>query len=157
MVLVDQREDSLKFSCSISEILGGHWGFLTGDLETWRTVSSLILWMALFDPNEDTKKVSCWYLYYKCQEWMYLKNFEGSRLETWRTRSFLVSWTWMILFDPKEDTLKVSCWYIYYKGVRNGCSRGGYFEDVDGSWLEIWMMFFYSKEDVLKVLYSYLY
>ena len=34
--------------------------------ETWRTGSSLMSWMTFFEPNEDTLKISCWYLYWKC-------------------------------------------------------------------------------------------
>ena len=50
------------------------WGQERGDLEdiednwpeTETTWSFLMSWMILFYPQEDTLKVSCWYLYYKC-------------------------------------------------------------------------------------------
>ena len=72
MILFYPKEDALKVSCSYLywkcvKNGGPLWGYLE-DVEgswpeTWRTGSSLISWMTLFDPKEDTVKVSCWYLH----------------------------------------------------------------------------------------------
>ena len=81
--------------------------------ETWRTESSLISWMILFYPKEDTLKISCWYLIRS------VSGRGGSWPETWRTGSSLM--LWMYLVDLKDHILKVSCHYLYfwlkYKGV----------------------------------------
>ena len=52
---------------SVLRMGGPSWGYL-GDVKgswqrTWMTGSSLMSWMILFYPKEDTMKVSCWYLY----------------------------------------------------------------------------------------------
>ena len=58
------------FIKSVTRMGGPSWGYLKNVecswLETLRTGSSLKSWMTLFDPKEDTLKVLCWYLYYKC-------------------------------------------------------------------------------------------
>ena len=43
--------------------LGGHWGFLSRDLED-RVILDVM--DNFFFPNDDTLKVLCWYLYWKC-------------------------------------------------------------------------------------------
>ena len=45
------------------------------------------------------------------QEGRNVEDVEGSRLDTLRKGSSLMSW--MMLFYPKEDTLKVSFGYVY--------------------------------------------
>ena len=56
-----------KFIRSVSRMGGQEWGYLEeveGSWpETWRIESSLMSWMTLFEPNEDTLKVLCWYIY----------------------------------------------------------------------------------------------
>ena len=51
------------FIRSVSRIGGPSWGYLEDDEsscpETWRTWSSLMSWIILFYPKEDTLKVSC--------------------------------------------------------------------------------------------------
>ena len=114
------------FIISVSGI-GGEEGEYLEDNEgswrkTWRTGSSLMLYMILFYPKEDTLKVLCWYLYYKCvRNWDarrgHFEDIEGSWSKTWWLGSSLTSW--MIFFHHREDTLKVLCWHLYYECVRN--------------------------------------
>jgi hypothetical protein len=55
------------FIRSVSGMGGQEWGYLEDVegswLETWRTGSSIMLWMIYFDPKEDTLHLMCWYLY----------------------------------------------------------------------------------------------
>ena len=69
------RKIAWKFCVDISirsvSRMGGQEGGYLEDVdgswpETWRSGSSLTSWMMMFDPKEDTLKVSCWYLYGKC-------------------------------------------------------------------------------------------
>ena len=59
-----------NFIISVTRIGGPSWGYLDNVegswQDTWRTGSFSMSWMTLFCPKEDTLKVSCWYLYYKC-------------------------------------------------------------------------------------------
>ena len=127
------KEDTLKISCwylnwkcvrkggSRRGVLGGRWGFLTGDLEEMvipDIMNHVFLPQARYPENFVLiSRLDV------CQEGGYLEDVEGSWPETWRTESFLTSW--MMFFYPKEDTLKILCWYLNYKCVRKGRSRRG--------------------------------
>ena len=108
---------------------GQEWGYLE-DVEgfwpeTWRTGSSLMSWMIMFYPKEDTLKVLCWYLY-----WKYVKN--GG---TWRTLRVLDrplggdghpwchGWSY---FGPRKIALKFRV-DIFIRSVsgRGGVKKGG--------------------------------
>ena len=95
-------------------VLGGHWGFLIGDLEDW----------VIFDVMDDvffTLRKIPWKFRVDIfirsvsgmggQEGGYLEDVEGSWPETWRTGSSLT--LWMYLVDPKDHILKILCWYLY--------------------------------------------
>ena len=92
--------------------------------ETWRTGSSMTLWIYLVDPNYNILKRLCYYLYFwKCirnrgSRRGYSEDVDSSWQKTGRTGSSLMSW--MMFFYPKEDTLKVLVWYLYWKCVRKG-------------------------------------
>ena len=45
------------------EVLAGPWGFLTGDMED-RVIPDIMI--VVFYPKEDTLKILCWYLNWKC-------------------------------------------------------------------------------------------
>ena len=108
------------FIRSVSRMGGPSWGYLE-DIEgswteTWRTWSSLMSWMILFYPQEDTLKVSCWYLYWKC-----VKNGGSRRGVLGGCWGFLtrdledrVILDLMYLVDPKDHILKISCHYLYF-------------------------------------------
>ena len=105
MTLVDPKEDTLKFSCwylywkcvkkggSRRGVLGGHWGFLTGDLEDshpwchkWYCLTlRKIPWK--FRVDIFIKSVSRM----GGQEGGYLEDVDGSWPETWRTGSSFMS------------------------------------------------------------------
>ena len=92
---------------------GGSWEEYEGSrLETWGIGSSLMSWRIKLWPQEDNRKISGLYLYWKCvRKWGLrrgdLEVVEGTWPETWRTWSSLMSW--MTFFYPREDTLKVLC------------------------------------------------
>ena len=69
------RKIPWKFRVDISiRSVSGRGGQEGGDLEDiegswleiWRTWSFLTSWMMFFYPKEDTLKISCWYLNWKC-------------------------------------------------------------------------------------------
>ena len=75
IIFFTPRKIPWKFRVDISirsvSRMGGQEGGYLEDVngswpETWRSGSSLTSWMMMFDPKEDTLKVSCWYLYGKC-------------------------------------------------------------------------------------------
>ena len=88
--------------------------------------------MIFFYPRDDTLKVSCWYIHWKCVKKggsfiPYLEDVEGSWLETWRKWSSLMSW--MILVDPKVLSWRFPgdifffCEVINNFGVNGQCPR----------------------------------
>ena len=115
--------------------LGGSW------LETWRTGLFLTSWMMFFYPNEDTLKILCWYLNYKC-------------IRKGRSRRGVLGGRWGLLTRPMEDVVipvfmndvflsqgryPEHFVLIYnYKCVKNGGSRRGYMDDIEGSWSDTW-------------------
>ena len=69
--------------------------------EIWRTGSSLISWVTLFDPQEVTLKDSCQYRHYKC-----IKNgrsFMGVLGGFWGFLSR--DWEDMVILDVKDDLI----------------------------------------------------
>ena len=69
------RKIPLKFCViifirSVSGVGGHEWGYLEDAegswSETWRAGSFLTSWIMFFYPKEDTLKISCWYLNWKC-------------------------------------------------------------------------------------------
>ena len=167
------KEDTLNISCwynnwkcvkkggSRRGVLGGHWGFLTGDMEDMFILDVIY---DVFYPKEDTLKVSSWYLY-------------GKYVRKGVSRRGVLGGHWVFLIGHMEDgvildimddvffTLVKIRWKfradIFMGGVseRRG-QEAGYLEDVGRSWQEIlrtgsslmsWMMFFYHKEDTLEV------
>ena len=55
------------FIRSVSRMGDSSWGYLEDNdgswEETWRSKSSMMSWVTMFDPKEDTLKVLFWYLY----------------------------------------------------------------------------------------------
>ena len=129
--------------------------------ETWRTGSSLMSWLMFFHPKDDTMKVSCWYLYWKCV----LGGLWG--LPDRRHEGLGHSWRHEWCFLTQRKIPWKFCVHIFIGSASgSGGQEGGYLEDIEGSWSETWrtwlflmswMMFLYPKEDTRKVLCWYLY
>ena len=94
--------------------LGGHWGFLTKDMEDmghlwphncfWHWTSDVCTKFQLSSMIKSVSRTPCpW--------WEYLEDVESSWQETWRTGSSLTSW--MYLVETKDHILKVSCQYLH--------------------------------------------
>ena len=60
-----------------------------------------------------------------------MEEVEGSGSEIWMTEddNMVILDVMDDVFYPKEETLKVSCWRV---------NKGGYLENIKGSWLETW-------------------
>ena len=107
--LISQTEVCQEGGGSRRGVLGGHWGFLTGDMEDLvipDVMNDVILPQGRYPEN--FMLMSQWEV---CQEGVYLEDIEGSWPETWMTGSFLMPK--LMFFYPKEHILKVSGQYLY--------------------------------------------
>ena len=110
MTFFDPKEDTLKVSCWYLHLKcvskGGEEGGYLEDIEgswpeTWRTGSSMTLWMYLVDPEDHIMKVLCHYLYV----WRRYKDVTKlSGYDPWGLTSTSMP-SWMTLSSGQEPSM----------------------------------------------------